>query len=239
MAALPGRDAIEARVGLTVHDVALFQQACLHKSALRLHNNTGSYERLEFLGDSVLNFVVTRYLFERYPRSSEGFLTRIRTKLVSGMTLCTLASKLGLQDLVVMNDRANRLGWRNNDRIKEDIFEAIVGALYLDQGIPTCRRWIVQLLETHVDWDHLLEDTNFKDILMRTCQANGWELPEYRMEQASGPEHQRQFTVAVWVRGARVSEGADCSKKRAEQHAARLALDALGMEAPVASSTYS
>ena len=239
MTAVPQRDAIEARVGMVINDVELFQQACMHKSALRSHANVISYERLEFLGDSVLNFVVTRYLFERYPRSSEGFLTRIRTKLVSGVTLCTLASKLGLQDLVVMNERARRLGWQNNDRIKEDIFEAVVGALYLDQGIPTCRRWIIELMEKHLDWDRLLEDTNFKDILMRTCQANAWDLPEYRIEEASGPGHQRRFTVALWVRGARVGEGVDSSKKRAEQHAARAALAVLNMETPVAASTYS
>ena len=237
MQVYPTRDQIEEKVGASVVDIGLYQTAFTHKSALRDFPDRESYERLEFVGDSILNFIVTRYLYERYPKSSEGFLTRIRTKLVSGSTLAELSSKLNLQDLLIMNDRANRSGWRNNDRIKEDVFEAIIGAMYLDTGIPACRRWITKLLDKYVEWDEILVDNNHKDMLMRACQSRNWNLPIYNVDSTMGPDHQKTFGMSVWVQGNMVGCGHDLNKKRAEQKAASEALRSLDITAPVCAST--
>jgi ribonuclease-3 len=122
-------------LGIKILNCELYKQVlCTHKSALHELNCAVSYERLEFLGDSVVNFIVTRYLFERYPTSAEGFLTRIRTKLVSGASLSIMSEALQLPSFALMNSRALQQNWQNNDRIMEDLFESIVGAMYLDKG---------------------------------------------------------------------------------------------------------
>ena len=233
------REMVQQRLGIEIGCLDFYVQACTHKSVAR--DGEPSYERLEFLGDSVLNFIVTRYLYERFPTSTEGFLTRIRTKVVSGKTLSELSSDLGLPELLVMNERANRSGWRNNPRIQEDVYEALLGAMYLDLGLMVCRQWVYNQIDG-LDWEAMLEDTNHKDILMRTCQAHAWDLPEYRLVDTSGPDHQTTFDVEVWIKGRFAGRGSEQNKKAAEQSAACAALRSLrgdGFELPLASSSLS
>jgi ribonuclease-3 len=228
-------DPLEASLGFGVRDQALYRQALTHKSAAR---NQRSNERLEFLGDSVLSLVVTRYLFDRYPDASEGLLTRLRTKIVSGTMLCKLSEQLGLHNLVRMNARAQNAGWKNNPRIKEDLFEALIGAIYLDQGLPRCRQFITGMIERHVDWESIHEDTNWKDQLMRATQLMGWELPDYSVVGTCGPDHSKQFTVRVRVKGEEVGMGTSRSKKLAEQEAAKKAMSLLNIDLPATNSSY-
>ena len=230
----------EQILGYTITDKTLYDTAFTHKSALKEYivQNTESNERLEFLGDSVLNFVVTRYLYDKFPRSPEGFLTRIRTKLVSGKMLAILSTQLKFPTLLVMNERAVRQNWSTNPRIAEDVFESVIGAMYLDQGLPRCRTFITHVLETLVDWKEVHQDSNYKDRLMRTCQYKGWDLPDYRLVSTSGPDHKKMFVIEVIVENKVVGRGTDYAKRNAEQLAAEEAINMLNISIPTTSSSY-
>ena len=147
--------------------MATYVTAFIHKSALKEFPHLGdSYERLEFIGDSVVNFVVGKYLFDKHRDKNEGFLTRIRTKIVSGKCLCEISRRLGLHRFVFMDQKCIRNGWNENDRICEDVFEALVGAVYLDIGMIAARDFVVSCMDRFVDFEDITRDTNFKDILM-------------------------------------------------------------------------
>jgi ribonuclease-3 len=228
---------LEKVLGIKILNYELYKQACTHKSALRELKCDLSYERLEFLGDSVVNFVVTRYLFERYPTSAEGFLTRIRTKLVSGASLAIMSEALQLPSFALMNSRALQQNWQNNDRIMEDLFESIVGAMYLDKGLPTCRLFLTKILESEIDWDEIIVDTNHKDMLMRICQFKGWPMPVYVIVDTCGPEHNKTYVVEVYINDTFRGKGENYNKRRAEQTAAKEAITNLNVKVPKSNST--
>ena len=214
-------------LGMPIRDPALYQSVFVHKSAARQLQERfpqlDTYERLEFVGDSIINFVVARFLFDRYPDKREGWLTRIRTKLVSGQCLCVFAQKLRLQDYIVMNSMGMREGWNSNERILEDCFEALVGALYLDMGLLAAKMFLLGMIQRHVDFAEIEKDDNYKDILMRYTQSRGVPLPMYQvLDTAPGG-----FTVQVLVDGSECGRGWSKSKKQAEQCAAHQALLAL------------
>ena len=222
------RAALEATLGFRVVDIAKYESVFTHKSAIRL-TGRACYERLEFIGDAVLSFVVAKYLFDRFPDEQEGFLTRIRTKLVSGEMLATLARRLGLDRFIVMNEKAMLAGWQTNKRIMEDVFESLLGAIYLDLGLMTAKTFVLAVMERHVDWRDLLRDTNFKDIAMRYAQARGLPLPEYRVLNDPQITRRPLFDVAVTIEGAH-GRGAAATKKSAEQQAALQVLTQLKVQ---------
>ena len=217
---------IKKLVGFKPKDEQLYQNAFVHKSACK-QLDTRSNERLEFVGDSVIGLIVGQYLYEKYPDMNEGFLTRVRTKIVSSKGLSKLAGILNLDKFIIMNEKGMRNAWNTNPRIMADAFEALMGALYLDKGLEYCKKFLIRLIEKHLSFDDLEEDTNYKDILMRHIQANNMKQPNYVVTHESGPDHAKKFTVQVEVNGKKVSEGTDCSKKQAEQNAAYRALKCL------------
>ncbi len=210
--------AIEALVGTKINDPSFYIRAFTHKSALKRYRGlSGSFETLEFMGDSVLGFVITKWLFERYEQQQEGFLTKARTKLVRGATLASIASKMGLQHLILMDEKGSRNGWNMNEKVLEDCFEALVGAIYLDLGILYAKNFVLRAFEKHVDLDECIHtDDNYKDRLMRYCQANRMELPEYPFSVSPGGH----FTVTACLNGSSMGNGTGKSKKEAEQKAA-------------------
>ena len=214
------RSSIEKLVGTKINDLSLYQKAFTHKSALKQYEHLEhSYETLEFIGDSVLGFVVTKWLFDRYESQQEGFLTKARTKLVRGETLADIARKLHLQHMVLMDDKGMRNGWNNNTKILEDVFEALCGALYMDIGLLHTKEFILRIYEDpeFVDMQCLLVDDNFKDHLMRYCQTNNLSLPDYRIADHT----EGVFMIDAYVDGHFLGRGWAKSKKQAEQHAAR------------------
>lgn len=214
------RSSIEKLVGTKINDLSLYQKAFTHKSALKQYEHLEhSYETLEFIGDSVLGFVVTKWLFDRYESQQEGFLTKARTKLVRGETLADIARKLHLQHMVLMDDKGMRNGWNNNTKILEDVFEALCGALYMDLGLLHTKEFILRIYEDpeFVDMQCLLVDDNFKDHLMRYCQTNNLSLPDYRIADHT----EGVFVMDAYVDGRFLGRGWAKSKKQAEQHAAR------------------
>lgn len=215
-------DSVQRIIGTKINprNLSLYQRAFTHKSALKEHPHlSSSYETLEFIGDSVLGFVITRWLFDKYEQRQEGFLTKARTKLVRGETLAGIARKLGLQHHVLMDSKGLANGWVNNDKILEDCFEALVGAIYQDIGLLHAKAFILNIFEDarYVDMKALLVDDNFKDYCMRFCQKLGYELPDYRMMS----HEDGMFTVDVWINGAFGGRGSAKTKKGAEQLAAR------------------
>lgn len=198
----------------------IYKQAFIHKSCVDLESN----ERLEFIGDSVLNFVVAHYLYEKYPHEYEGFLTRIRTKMVSGKALAKIALKLNLDKFIQMNEKGMQNGWNKNSNILEDALESLIGALFLDAGIINTTQFIHKNIIESFDESELLEDTNYKDILMRYVQGRKLGLPEYKLITELKSGIAKEYQVNIYIEGKFVSEGINKVKKQAEQIAAKRAL---------------
>jgi len=212
---------IEKIIDHKIINEQIYKQAFMHKSASpeALESN----ERLEFIGDSVLGLVVTSYLYEKYPNENEGFLTRIRTKLVSGKALCKIADDLHFFEYIIMNEKGMKNEWFKNPRILEDSLEAFIGSIYLDIGLNVAKQFIYNNIITKLDNNSLLEDNNYKDILMRYLQGRKLNLPEYRLNETIN-DNNKLFTVQVFLQGKLVSEGSHKVKKQAEQISAQRAL---------------
>jgi len=220
------KEEIDTIVGTKVGDIELYRRAFTHKSALKKYDIESSNETLEFMGDSVLGFVITRFLFDRYEKNQEGFLTRARTKLVRGKTLSDISLKLELYRWILMDDKGMRNGWNKNPNILEDVFEALIGAIYLDLGMVHAKRFILRIFQDTniVNINYILKkDDNYKDALMRWCQANKLELPEYVVDATD----KTRFRVIVYVSEERQGFGVGTTKKEAEQKAACFALKKL------------
>tara|TARA_B110000977_G_C11091322_1_gene497060 strand:+ start:7182 stop:7868 length:687 start_codon:yes stop_codon:yes gene_type:complete len=220
-------NSIKKLVGFKPKCIDLYKIAFVHKSIAK-DLGTDSYERLEFVGDSVIGLIVASYLYEKYPNENEGYLTRVRTKIVSSKGLSYFAGLLKLGEYVKMNSKALNQEWNNNPRILEDVFEALVGALYLDKGLEFCRKFMIRLIEKHMETSELETDTNYKDILMKYVQARQMKSPVYAVTHTDGPDHAKKYTVQININNRKVSEGTDKSKKQAEQNSAYLALKCIG-----------
>jgi ribonuclease-3 len=190
-----------------------------------------SNERLEFLGDAVFGLVVANLLFDKYPDEDEGFMTRMRTKIVRSSHCAKFAKVLGLDNYIITGNKVVRVkdsdGKISNNRVMEDAFESFVGAIYKDLGFKHAESFIVRLINEHVDFTHMLVDDNYKDILMRYTQAYEYELPIYDTVKVEGPPHSRKFVVSVSLKKngseniKEVGLGSGSSKKAAEQKAAQ------------------
>jgi ribonuclease-3 len=184
-----------------------------------------SNERLEYLGDAVFNLIVGGYLFDKYPGKDEGFLTRLRTKIVRD-THCVKFSKLiGIGPFVLAGSIVKRDQEGNvNDKLLEDAFEAFLGAIYLDLGFSFSNAFVTRLIEKHVDLNLLHQDDNYKDVCMRYTQLKGIDLPEYKVLAQEGPPHKRIFTIQVILiidnKSHPMGIGRGSNKKDAEQEAA-------------------
>jgi len=213
------RQKIEQLVGTKIRDVSFYQRAFTHKSALKKYQGlTGSYETLEFMGDSVLGFIITRHLFDKHEKEQEGFLTKARTKMVRGKTLCEISEQLGLQSWILMDDKGIRNNWNMNPNILEDVFEALVGAIYLDLGMVHAKKFVFAAFDRV---EISLTDDNYKDQLMRKCQAAKLPLPDY---QVRNQYPNGTFHIEVIVDGVACGSGFASTKKQAEQNAAEIAL---------------
>lgn len=213
-------------VGFTPSNLQIFKQAFSHKSAVdpKLHTVT-SNERLEYLGDSILSTIVSEYLFQKYPNSDEGFLTKMRSKIVKRKTLNRIADDMGI-DVVLQENNDTRL----SESMKGNALEALVGAIYLEKGFDTTRDIVVKkILRSHLDI-RVLEDTddNYKSQLLEYCQKNGNEI-DYRVVERFKMDNRDRFKIAVYVNGKEIASGEDFNKKSAEQNASYKALKSLGI----------
>lgn len=227
------RDALSALTGIPIRNLSLFERSLTHRSILRgsPDSHLASNERLEFLGDAVLGFVVAEHLHNFFPDQDEGFLTRLRAKLVNGQALAHCAKRIGLGDHILMSGNMDQAGGRQNQTILADAFEAVIGAIYLDAGMDAASRFIYNNLFEKIDLVGLAErHDNYKSLLLEHAQAQGWPQPEYRITMEEGPSHDKVFTVEVVVKNMPYGRGTAGSKKKAEQKAAREALRHLRKE---------
>jgi len=213
-------------LGYTPAVLSLFKLAFFHKSSSNGQEQPSSNnERLEFLGDAILGTIVAEYLFKKYPGSDEGFLTKMRSKIVKRKMLNDLASDMGL-DVLLNEFNQTRL----SSSMLGNAFEALVGAVYLDSGYQTTRRFVIRrVLRRYLDI-HGLEtfDDNFKSQLLEWCQKNGKEA-EFKVISRFKHDKRDRFKVAVYIDDKRLSIAEDYNKKSAEQSASEKALLSLGI----------
>ncbi len=212
---------------MPVCDLALYERALMHRSLLRgrAENALLSNERLEFLGDAALGFVAAEHLYRTFPDKDEGFLTRLRSKIVNGQALARHAREVDLGSLLLISENMEHAGGRETPTILADAFEAVIGAIYLDLGLEQTRTFIHNTMLRDADLAGLADQhDNYKSLLLEYAQARGWPQPEYQVTHEEGPSHDRVFTVSAIVKGDAWGGGTAGSKKKAEQRAAREAL---------------
>jgi len=193
-----------------------------------------SYERLEYFGDRVLKVIVSMYLFHRYPKQDEGFMTRLQTKIEDKKNLAIMSKEIGLGKYFIISKQIELINGRNLEKIHEDVFESFIGALFLSNGFEPCMFLIVNLLETLIDYSEKLYcDNNYKDQLLRIHHQNKWTFPQYITIHFEGPPHKRKYIMGVEkqnisntdsIQTRCISYGIGSSKKEGEQNAAKMAL---------------
>lgn len=209
---------LQRALGYHCRDEALLEAALTHRSAVKTHNN----ERLEFLGDSVLNFVVADMLYRARPKVDEGELSRLRASLVKGETLAELATQLGLGEQLKLGSGEMRSGGFRRESILADALEAVLGAVYLDGGFEAAREVIERMFAPRmVDLPEAADLKDPKTRLQEWLQGKGMALPVYRVERITGEAHLQSFTVSCVVKGFGLEEkGEGLNRRRAEQDAA-------------------
>jgi len=219
-------------VGLQFSDGLLLSRALTHRSYLNEHPEAlEDNERLEFLGDAVLDFMVGAWLYNEYPEMPEGDLTRMRSALVYTEQLAVFARELDLGLALRLGRGEMQGGGRDRDPLLCDAFEALIGALYLDGGIPAVERFMAPMLTRAAD-DILINRKNEdpKSRLQEWVQAQGYATPHYETTSVAGPDHSKVFEVSVVIRGEIWATGTGHSKQAAAKEAARLALEKIGQD---------
>jgi len=220
-------------IDVTFNDPKLIQTAFTHRSYVNEHKAEGveHNERLEFLGDAVLELAVTRYLFEKYPDKTEGDLTAYRSALVNTNTISSAATTLKMNDCLYLSKGESRDTGRARQYILADTFEAVIGAIYLDQGYDVARDFIATYifpLADDVVEKRLWQDN--KSHFQEKAQEHVSITPTYAIVNETGPDHDKQFTVGVYLEEEEVAQGKGRSKQEAEQQAASAALKAKGWD---------
>jgi ribonuclease-3 len=223
--------ALERRLGYRFRNPDLLVHALKHRSFVYAHQGRGleSNERLEFLGDAVLDLVVAEFLFRRFPDQREGDLTQMKSVAVSRAVLARKAGELGLEEFVLLSQEERQSSGGRQPSILSDAFEAVIGAMYLDGGLEPSRRFVERVVlqglgQVIADDEHI----NFKSKLLEHTQGLGCGHPKYQVSSEEGPEHCKVFSVEVSVTGRLVGQGRGFSKKEAQQMAAKDALQRLG-----------
>jgi ribonuclease-3 len=219
-------------LGVSFRDLNLLNQALMHRSYVHdVDMDRGeSNERMEFLGDAVLGLLVNEHLYARFTERQEGRLTKIKSLVVSETVLAKRAEELSLGEYVCLSDNERSSGGAGRASILADAFEAVIGALYLDSGLPSARRFIESHLLNGMDKILAVDEyKNYKSIMQEHAQRKLGSRPRYRVVSAKGPEHERTFYVEVRLGGRSLGRGEGKNKKEAEQMAARHALVKLGV----------
>lgn len=222
---------LEKRVGYRFADPSLLVHALKHRSFVYANRGRGldSNERLEFLGDAVLDLLVADFLFCAYPDKREGELTQMKSQLVSRAVLAKRAADLGLGHFVLLSPEESRAGGHDQPSILSDAFEALMGAIYLDGGMKPCRCFVEKVVLEGFDAVLKSDDfTNFKSKLLEHTQSQGHGHPKYLVQAEKGPDHDKVFSVEVVITGEKLGDGQGRSKKEAQQMAAKDALERLG-----------
>ena len=213
----------QKKIGYLFKNPQLLQAAFTHSSYAN-ENGTQSYERLEFLGDAILDFIIGEYLFTNYPDMKEGTMSRVRASLVCEKALYDLAIKLDIGDYMLLGVGAENSGERNRVSILSDMFEAHIAAMYIDAGFEKTRDYVISIYGDIIDYAASGKTLDYKTTLQEKLQKNGPCEILYKQISAKGPVHRCLFTVQVVADGKVLGEGCAYSKKEAQQIAAKDAL---------------
>lgn len=218
-------------IGYSFANPELLYTGLSHRSVTQINGYQPSNERLEFLGDSVLGLVIAAKLYHDYPDANEGDLTKLKAMLVNEATLSMVAIEIGLNEHILLSPDEEKSGGKNRPSIVSDAFESVIGAVFLDGGLSAAREVVLRTIYArHTD---IVSDStlfNFKGELLEWSQAKGRGLPTYQVISEEGPDHDKKFRVAVSIGEESIGRGEGCSKKEAEQHAAKDALTKLGVD---------
>lgn len=222
------REEIQGILKMKIKNVGYYQRALVHKSihkAIKKFQGPGVLqeylqqhnERMEFLGDSVLSLVIINYLYNRFPDHDEGFLTRLKIKLVNGVQLAKLARMINLGKYILTSNHVQNINGKDSTKILEDSFEAFLAAIFMDLGYDAVNSFCMGLIDK-LNFDEVLVEDNFKEMLLKYTQHHFNGLtPTYEIVCTDGPPHNRTFTVVTIIDSKRYSEGVARSKKQAEQ----------------------
>jgi ribonuclease-3 len=218
------------RLGVTFLNLNLLNQSLTH-SSYGHEKNLPDNERLEFLGDAVLKLAATEYLYNKFPAYAEGDLTKIRATVISDETFARVGNKLGLGELLLLSPNEKKSGGQRRKSNLANVFEALVGAVYLDAGLGKARDLIVEALRAEIETvSRAGYISDFKSALQEYAQKHMQQLPHYHVIKETGPRHRRVFWIEVRVRGKKYGVGRGANKKEAEQRAAAMALKGLKLE---------
>jgi ribonuclease-3 len=209
-------DSLIEKLKVEFKDKSLLEIALLHRSYSSVHQIAKDNERLEFLGDSILNACVSDILFRKFPEKNEGELTKIRSRLVSRRALNKWGRELGVENYILISDKMKKFMTQRQTHIIENTVEAIIGAVYLDQGFKKAYGFI----EEYMDQQDYHSIVDFKSTLQEYTVEKFSELPEYETVLEQGPPHHKEFRITVSVKGKVYGEGAGPNKKTAQQNAA-------------------
>ncbi len=232
---MPDFQKFSEKMKVTFNDINLLKQACTHRSFLNENKAAGleHNERLEFLGDAVLELVVTSYLFRKYPGKNEGDLTSYRSALVNTHSLSRVATVLGVNDYLLLSKGESKDTGRARSIIMADSIEAIIGAIYLDQGYNGAANFISSNLLEVIDIDEIVEKKLWLDAKSRfqeRAQEETGLTPSYKTLKEVGPDHNKEFTLGVFIGDVQIALGSGLSKQEAEQKAAEKALEVKGWQ---------
>jgi ribonuclease-3 len=222
---------LERRIGYRFKDRGLLEHALTHRSRVHEDASGGVFdnESLEFLGDSVLGFVIADMLFREFPQHNEGQKSKLKASLVSAASLARLGQRINLGTFLILGRGEEKTGGRFKQALLADAYEALIAAIYLDGGLEAAAAFLRRELKDAIDAGHAQTVArDYKSALQERLQALGFGLPEYRVAGETGPDHRKLFTVEVVVRGDVLGAATGKAKKEAEQEAARLALEKLG-----------
>ena len=218
---------LEDRLGYEFGNKQLIIEALTHKSYKKPYNN----ERLEFLGDAVLDLIVGEFLFKEFPDKDEGVLSKMRASIVNEGGFALLARKIGLGDYIFLSLAEENNDGRNKPSLLSNAFEAVIGAIYLEAGLEKSREIVERLLRESypkIDLDTLCKD--YKTSLQELTQATHGMTPDYNLVSSTGPDHRKEFEIAVVLNGEVIAKAKGRSKKQAQQKAAEIALKKLKKE---------
>ncbi|WP_071130286.1 ribonuclease III [Enterococcus timonensis] len=226
------QDLLKENFQIVFHDVNLLEQAFTHSSYVNEHRylQLEDNERLEFLGDAVLEILVSKFLYDEFPHVPEGKLTKMRSRVVQEDSLSKFAQQVGFDQFVNLGKGEEASGGRSRPALLCDLFEAFLGAFYLDQGLIAVRGFLEKVVFPKIKAGVFSHEMDHKTRLQEVLQKDGDIKIEYRVVEAVGPAHERLFAIEVWGKEQLLGHGSGKSKKLAEQAAARNALEKLGAE---------
>ncbi|WNQ13701.1 ribonuclease III [Paenibacillus aurantius] len=224
---------LQAQLGIRFKDPSLLRQAFTHSSYVNENRISGNKdnERLEFLGDAVLELTVSEYLYDLHPGRSEGELTKLRASIVCEPSLVIFAEELEFGRFVLLGKGEELTGGRTRPALLADVFESFIGALYLDQGLEAVKAFLQKILFPKISTDGKPQIVDYKTRLQEHTQQHGLGTLEYRIVEERGPAHEKEFVSEVWMEDGLLGRGSGRSKKEAEQQAAERALAKLQVKA--------